>query len=111
MSLETLHDCFSDETVRLINAAAELDAKFAVPFLRARHAKSQVGGTCANDSRPRGRPLKYPLRFIALGDCMFFPGLTSKAICKRAPDYKPMKFRTKKWRVKGVAGVMVWRIA
>ena len=63
------------------------------------------------DNRGPGRPLKYPLGKLAVGDAMFFPGATSDHIHSRAPDYRPMRFRARAMVVKGERGVKVWRVA
>lgn len=64
-------------------------------------------------TRPKriGRPAKYPLREMALGETVFVPGATQSKINKVRSIYKPMKFRVRAVVSGGVEGVRIWRIA
>lgn len=63
-----------------------------------------------NRSGP-GRPPKYPLRSLEVGESMFIPGIDNNEICKRTHYFKPLRFRTRKVVSGGVEGIRVWRIA
>ena len=54
-----------------------------------------------------GRPPKYPLRSLAVGESVFLPGVTEKKINKVRKVYEPMKFRVKTF----ANGARIWRIA
>lgn len=59
---------------------------------------------------PRGRPVKYPIGYLRVGESIFFPGVTHRQINNCRPIHRPKRFkvRTKVWN--GVVGVRVWRI-
>lgn len=64
-------------------------------------------------SQPRraGRPAKYPLRTLDVGDTVFIPGVTQAKINKVRKVYKPMKFKCRQVVSGGIEGTRVWRIA
>lgn len=62
--------------------------------------------------KPRtGRPPKYPLRTLDVGESIFIPGATQKKINKVRKVYVPMKFRCRTLVKGGMEGTRVWRIA
>jgi hypothetical protein len=61
--------------------------------------------------RRGGRPLKYPFRFMAVGESVFIPGATQRLLNKSRRTYFPMKFRMKDVVRGGITGTRVWRIA
>ena len=61
--------------------------------------------------RKTGRPRKYPLREMAVGDTVFIPGATQLKINKVRSIYAPMKFKCRTLMRSGVIGCRVWRIA
>ena len=63
------------------------------------------------DNRGPGRPAKYPLRKLAVGESFFVPGIDHNEICKRTYLFKPLRFKTKAVVSGGVKGIRVWRIA
>lgn len=58
-----------------------------------------------------GRPPKYPLRQMNLGDSILIPGVTQKKINKVRKVYAPMKFRIRTVMTGGVKSARVERIA
>lgn len=62
-------------------------------------------------TRGRGRPPKYPLRQMRVGESVFLGGTTQLKINKVRKVYKPMKFRCRSVVSSGVVGVRVWRVA
>ena len=58
-----------------------------------------------------GRPPKYPLRTLAIGDTVFLPNTTQRKINKVRSVYAPMKFKCRDVVSGGVRGTRVWRIA
>jgi len=65
--------------------------------------------TATYRSGPPGRPAKYPMRDMKLGEERFFPNIVANDISRRTWMYKPMKFkcRTIVWR--GTVGAKVRR--
>jgi hypothetical protein len=61
--------------------------------------------------RAPGRPPKYPLRSLAVGESVFIPGTTHRKINQVRPCYRPMKFKCRSVVSGGIPGVRVWRIA
>lgn len=64
-----------------------------------------------SDNRGPGRPPKYPLRELAIGESVFFPGSETELVGKRARTYKPLKFKCRTVVSGGIKGTRVWRIA
>lgn len=62
------------------------------------------------DNRGRGRPPKYPLRKLRVGESFFVPGIDVNEICKRTYSFKPLRFKSRTVVNGGVKGVRVWRI-
>ncbi len=62
-------------------------------------------------ARGRGRPPKYPLRQMRVGESVFLGGTTQLKINKVRKVYKPMKFKCRSVVSGGVQGVRVWRMA
>lgn len=58
-----------------------------------------------------GRPPKYPLRQMNLGDSILIPGVTQKKINKVRKVYAPMKFRIRTVMAGGIKSARVERIA
>lgn len=58
-----------------------------------------------------GRPPKYPLRQMNVGDCILIAGTTQKKINKVRKVYAPMKFRVWTVMAGGVKSARVERIA
>lgn len=63
-----------------------------------------------SDNRPPGRPAKYPLRKLALGESIFLPGVCGSQIAKRFYNFKPLRFKARTVVSGGVTGARVWRI-
>lgn len=59
--------------------------------------------------RKGGRPPKYPLRTLAVGESVFLPGVTQKKINKVRKVYVPMKFTCRAVVKNGEHGIRVWR--
>lgn len=68
------------------------------------------------DNRGRGRPPKYPLRSLKVGESTFLPGAirqnVNKAICnlRVQTPITPIKFRCRTVCKGGITGVRVTRI-
>lgn len=60
---------------------------------------------------PLGRPVKYPIGFLRVGESLFFPGVTHRLINNVRPIHRPKKFRVRSVVSRGMQGVRVWRIA
>lgn len=61
--------------------------------------------------RGPGRPPKYPLGTMEVGDTVYIPHATQRLINKLRSHYAPMKFKAKTLSRNGEIGVRVWRIA
>lgn len=72
---------------------------------------SHMTGEATQRRKPPGRPPKYPLRQLAVGESFFVPGIHVNDICKRTYAFKPLRFRSRTVVRNGVQGVRVWRIA
>lgn len=64
-----------------------------------------------SDNRGPGRPAKWPLRKMSVGESLFIPGFTANRVCKDLYYFKPLKFKTRTVVSGGVIGARVWRIA
>jgi hypothetical protein len=60
---------------------------------------------------PLGRPVKYPIGTLAVGESMFFAGVTHRLINNVRPVHRPKRFKVRTVVRAGVQGVRVWRIA
>ena len=58
-----------------------------------------------------GRAPRFPLRYFAVGEEMFFAGASTQEVWKRASELKPMRFRVRQVQIRGVPGAYVWRTA
>ena len=56
---------------------------------------------------PLGRPVKYPLHFLNVGESLFFPAVTHRQINNVRPIHRPKKFRVRSVVSSGVQGVRV----
>jgi hypothetical protein len=63
------------------------------------------------DNRVPGRPPKYPLRAMKVGETVFFPNTDADDVSKRTYQWKPMRWRARTVVSGGVKGARVWRIA
>lgn len=63
------------------------------------------------DNRGPGRPPKYPVKTLAVGETMFFAGVSSKKIGKCVRKHKPLRFKCRSVVKGGIQGVRVERIA
>ena len=63
------------------------------------------------DNRGPGRPAKWPLRRMDVGESIFIPGVNANRVCKRLSNFKPLRFKTRTVVSGGVMGARVWRIA
>jgi hypothetical protein len=60
---------------------------------------------------PLGRPVKYPIGFLAVGESIFLPGVTHRQINNCRPPHRPKKFKVRTVVRGGLIGVRVWRTA
>lgn len=59
---------------------------------------------------PLGRPVKYPIGFLNVGESLFFPGVTHRHINSVRRVHRPRKFRVRTVIESGLKGVRVWRV-
>lgn len=59
----------------------------------------------------RGRPVKYPIAYLRVGESLFFPGVTAHKMRSTFRAYQALEFERKAARRKGVRGVLVTRVA
>jgi len=64
-----------------------------------------------DDNRGPGRPPKYPLRKMAVGESVFLPDAVAIRVEKARQRVKPLRFKIRSVVSDGVRGVKVWRIA
>lgn len=57
-----------------------------------------------------GKNVKYPLRYMEVGDSFFVEGVTVSKLSGTLPPHKPKKFSTRSVTEGGVDGVRVWRV-
>lgn len=62
------------------------------------------------DNRGRGRPAKYPLASLSVGETVFLPDTETRLVGKAAQTRRPMQFKCKAVVKGGVKGVRVRRI-
>lgn len=63
------------------------------------------------DNRGVGRPARWPLRKLDIGESLFIPGMDANRVCKDLYYFKPLKFKTRTVVKGGVMGVRVERLA
>jgi hypothetical protein len=60
---------------------------------------------------PRGRPIKYRVKHLKVGQSVFFPGVPARKLRSSIRRYRPMKFETRTIRKGGIMQTKVRRIA
>lgn len=63
------------------------------------------------DNRGVGRPPKYPVKALRVGESMFFPEAKTDLVGKAARNHKPLRFKCRTVVSGGIKGTRVWRIA
>lgn len=59
----------------------------------------------------RGRPVKYPIAYLRVGESLFFPGVTAHQMRSTFRVYQNLEFERETTTRDGVAGVLVTRVA
>lgn len=62
-------------------------------------------------SPKRGRPVKYPIAYLNVGESLFFPGVTAHKMRSTFRAYQTLEFERKAARRDGIRGVLVTRVA
>ncbi len=59
---------------------------------------------------PRGRPIKYRVKHLKVGQSVFFPGVPARKLRAAIRRYRPMKFETRTLRKGGIEQTKLTRI-
>lgn len=59
---------------------------------------------------PLGRPVKYPLGILDVGESLFLSGVTHRLINNVRRIHRPKRFKVRTLVKGGIQGVRVWRI-
>jgi len=60
--------------------------------------------------KQHGRPSKYPMNDLEIGQSFFVPNKTCMSFAGYRPRYKPKKFTVRSVIENGTKGIRVWRI-
>lgn len=60
---------------------------------------------------PKGRPPKYPVRNLAVGETTYFPGVSAYRVAASIRQHKPLKFECTTIVKAGMVHAKVTRIA